>query len=69
MVCGPHTLWGADHDRLAVLDEGLVALEPIGPGAIEPLDTERVGSIKFLLIEHHLLDGTAELPRLIVRVE
>src|SRR4029077_8483864 len=32
----PHFV-GADHDGLAVLDEGLVALEPVGPGAREPV--------------------------------
>ncbi len=35
-------LMGADDDGLAVLDEGLVAWEPVGPGAGESVETARI---------------------------
>ena len=64
----PH-LVRADHDRLAVLDEGLVAVEPVGPGAGEAREAERVGAVELLALQHHLLDRPAEPPRLVVGVE
>src|SRR5262249_4739696 len=53
----------ADHDRLAVLDEGLKPLEPVGPGTGEAIETERAGAPELLVLQHDLLDGPAVLPR------
>src|SRR5882724_2756761 len=64
----PH-LVGADHDRLAVLDERLVALEPVGPGAGETVEVERTGAPELLALQHHLLDSPAKLPRLVCGVK
>src|SRR4051794_3387998 len=64
----PH-LVGAHHDRLAVLDVWLVTVEPVGAGAREPIEAERVGPEELLALEHHSLDRPAEPPDLIGRVE
>jgi len=34
----------ADHHRLAVFDEGLITLKPVGPGADKSIEAERIGT-------------------------
>ena len=64
----PHFM-RADHNRLAVFDEGFVPIQPVRPGAGEPVVTERIGAEELLALQHHLFDGPAELPSLIVGIE
>ena len=45
---------GVDHDRLAVLDEALVALKPVGSRAGEPIEIQRPGSPELLAVQQGL---------------
>ena len=58
----------ARDDRLAVRDQRLVLLEPVGAGALEALEGERSVPAKHVDAVHHRLDGAAELPPLVGRV-
>ena len=53
------------NNGLSILDIGLVALEPVGPRALESIQAERAAAAKHVDLVHDLLDGSAELPAVI----
>jgi hypothetical protein len=59
---------GVDDDRLAVVDVRLVALQPVGAGALEAVCSQLAFAVEHADLVHHLLDGAAELPAMIRRV-
>ena len=66
---GPVDLVRARDHRLAVLDVGLVALEPVGAGAFEALEGQRRRGDRTCRSECiSLLERTLEVPVLVVRV-
>jgi hypothetical protein len=61
--CSPvHRPWGGDHDSLAVLDGGLVALHPVGPRPAEAFEAQRTAAIEHLGFMHHPLASSTDPP-------
>ena len=58
-------LVGVDHNSLAVLNEGFVTLEPVGSRTGKAVKVQCPTAIEHLDLVHHILDGSAEFPRMI----
>jgi len=55
----------ACYDGVAVLDERLVLLQPVRVGAGETVEVKGTGPVEYFDLVHHVLDGAAELPRVV----
>jgi hypothetical protein len=64
----PHFVRANDHGT-AVLDEWLVPRKPVRAGAGEAIPAKWIGTKEFPGVVHHLLDDSAKLPILIMRIQ
>ena len=55
----------AHNDGCTLFNVGLVALEPVGAGALELLQVERALAVEHVDVVHHLLERPLEFPTVI----
>lgn len=56
---------GTDDDCLAILDKGLVAIEPVSTRTQESFEAQRATAIEPLGLKHHMLHGSGKLPGIV----